>query len=306
MLNLNDVYLFARVVEHGGFAAAARALNMPKSTLSTRISRLETRVNARLIQRTSRRFGVTEVGREFYRHASAMLLQAAAAEDVITRRLSGPSGTVNLSCSPGTSHAGLARVLARFVAHCPGVRVVQATTNRNVDLIEEGIDIVVRAHEKPLPDSGLVQRQIGFSPRWLVAAPGYIERTAVPEKPADLARHEGLSMSQMMTGKSEWVLQRLDRTSARVRIGCRLCMDDPESVKMAALEERGIAAVPAGICRAEIESGALVRVLPEWFAGGATITVLTPHRRGTLPSVRALSTFISGHLPEAMSLLPPA
>jgi DNA-binding transcriptional LysR family regulator len=160
VLNLNDVRLFVQVVKRGGIAAAARALQMPKSTVSSRISQLERHLGARLIQRNSRRFGITDVGQEFYRHAAAMLVEAVAAEEVVARRAAEPFGTVHVSCSPGTAHAGLSLVLAQFVTAFPAVQMLQSTTNRQVDLIEEGVDLAVRAHERALASSGLVQRRV--------------------------------------------------------------------------------------------------------------------------------------------------
>jgi DNA-binding transcriptional LysR family regulator len=301
MLNLNDVRLFVEAVKCGGIAAAARVLRMPKSTLSTRISQLEKALGTRLIQRDSRRFAMTEVGREFYQHGAAMLLEAAAAEDVIARRMTQPSGRLHISCSPGTAHSGLAKVLVHFAMAFPAVEVRQTTTNREVDLIQEGVDLAVRAHERPLKSSQLVQRRIGFSPRWLVAHPSYLARAGHPRSPDDLERHEALLMRQML---SEWALKQVDKgDTVRIRLTSRLCMDDLLSLKVAALAGAGIAALPVGLCRAEVEEGALTRVLPEWHAGGAHITLLSAHRRGQLPSVRALSAYIAQELPSAMSLL---
>jgi DNA-binding transcriptional LysR family regulator len=301
MLNLKDVRLFVEAVKCGGIAAAARALGMPKSTLSTRISHLEKALGTRLIQRDSRRFAVTELGREFYQHGAAMLLEAAAAEDVIARRVTQPSGRLHISCSPGTAHSGLAKVLVRFALAFPAVEVHQTTTNREVDLIEEGVDLAVRAHERPLKSSQLIQRRIGFSPRWLVAHSSYLARAGHPRSPDELNTHQALLMRQM---SSEWVLQNVESGgTVRVVLTPRLCMDDLLSLKVAALAGAGIAALPAGLCRAEVEERSLTRVLPGWHAGGAHITLLSAHRRGQLPSVRALSAFIAQELPSAMSLL---
>jgi DNA-binding transcriptional LysR family regulator len=301
MLNLNDVFLFVQVVDHRGFSPAARALQMPKSSLSNRIIKLEDRLGARLLQRTSRRFAVTDLGKEFYQHASAMLIEAGAAEDVVRRRLAEPAGTVRLTSSVGTSHAGLAVVLARFVKEFPKVRLLQHASNRTVDLVDEGLDLAVRAHQGALPDSELVQRRLGFSPRWLVAAKSYLSKMGVPQEPAELVHHEGLCMPAMPVD-SEWRLQCADGSTTGVPITSRFCVDDLQTLRIAASQGVGIAALPAGLCHADVESGSLIRVLPEWIAGGSTITILTPHRRGELPSVRALSDFVAHHLRVIMRL----
>jgi DNA-binding transcriptional LysR family regulator len=303
MLNLNDLFLFVQVVDRKGFSATARALGMPKSSVSNRINRLERELGVRLIQRTSRSFAVTELGREFYDHAAAMLIEAEAAEDTVKRRLAEPSGTVRLTSSPATAHSGLSSVLARFLVELPKVRITHQVTNRNVDLVEEGLDLAVRAHHGSLPDSTLIQRQLGFSERWLVASPRFLETAATPDSPDDLEECDALCM-QSMISDGLWALRSDRGIEVTVRPNYRLFADDLQSLKQAAIEKLGIAALPAGLCTPAIAAGTLVRVLPHWIAGGATITILAPSRRGQLPSVRALSDFLAHNLPAAMNLVP--
>jgi len=302
-MDWNDAYLFVSVVEHGGFAAAARALKMPKSSLSHRIAQLESALGVRLIQRTSRSFSVTHVGREFHRHAAAMLIEAGAAEEAVRRNVSEPAGLVRVTASPGISHAGLAGLLAAFLIDYPKIQIVQHTTNRNVDLVDEGFDLAVRAHQGPLPDSALIQRRLGFSPRWLVATPTYLARAGLPEDPADLERHVGLCMPAM-AAEAGLRLQHRDGAAAWGHLPPRLCADDLLSLRAAALQHLGVAVLPGGLCRSAVAGGAFTRVLPDWIAGGAQISILTPHRRGELPSVRVLAGAIAQELPTAMGLEP--
>jgi DNA-binding transcriptional LysR family regulator len=302
-MNWNDACLFVKVVEHGSFASAARALKMPKSSLSHRIAQLEGELGVRLIQRTSRSFSVTHVGREFHRHAAAMLIEAGAAEEAVRRRVSEPAGLVRVTSSPGISHAGLTGILAAFLADYPKVQIVQHTTNRNVDLVDEGFDLAVRAHEGALPDSALIQRKLGFSPRWLVATPTYLARAGVPADPSGLKTHVGLCMPAM-AAEAGLGLRDREGAFARAQLDPRLCADDLLSLKAAALQHLGVAVLPAGLCRAEVADGSFTRVLPDWTAGGAQISILTPHRRGELPSVRALAEAIAQKLPKAMGLEP--
>src|SRR5579862_3533571 len=160
MLDLNDVYYYAQVVEHQGITAAARALNVPKSSVSRRILALEASLGARLIQRTSRRCVVTEIGAEFHRHALAMLVEAEAAESVVRRRAAEPSGTIRFTCSVAFAQLALAELIPRFMAAYPHVRIEQHATNRYVDPVQEGFDLCLRTHTQPLPDSSLIQRSI--------------------------------------------------------------------------------------------------------------------------------------------------
>ncbi|OCP09240.1 MULTISPECIES: LysR substrate-binding domain-containing protein [unclassified Ensifer] len=293
MRNLNDFIIFAHVVDHKGFAPAARVLNVPKSTLSKRVAELEKTLGVRLINRTSRRFTMTEIGEDFYRHAAAMLIEAEAAEAVVKGRLAEPSGTVRITASVPTAQMTLAGLLPQLALTYPKMRVVLHATDRFVDLIQEGFDIAVRDHFASLPDSGLVQRRVAADVIWLVAAPSYLARKGVPFGPDDLGGHDGLLSSLVSDG---WTLRHQDGAAVSARPKPRFVADESHVLLEAALSGLGITALPHKLCRAEIENGSLVRVLPEWQAGLVTTTLLMPHRRGQLPSVRAVVDFIADRL----------
>jgi DNA-binding transcriptional LysR family regulator len=197
MLDLNDVYYFVQVVENKGITAAARALDLPKSSLSRRILALEAALDARLIQRTSRRFVVTEVGEAFYKHALAMLVEAEAAENVVRQRTAEPSGTIRLSCSVAFAQLALADLIPQFMAAYPRVRIIQHATNRQVDPVQDGFDLCLRAHSTPLPDSTLVQRPLALTPWHLFAGPAYLKRNGMPDTPAALSAHDGIALGGM-------------------------------------------------------------------------------------------------------------
>ena len=228
MLDLNDHHYFVQAVDHGGFAAAGRALDVPKSTLSRRVIELESRLGVRLIERTSRSFVVTDVGAEFYRHAKAMLIEAEAAEDAVQRRLAEPSGTVRLTCSFGMARH-VSEVLGRFLTDHPKVDLVQFTTNKNVDLVEEGFDIGLRGHSAPLPDSNLVQRRITDTPWQAYAAPGYLERSGPLNDPADIAHHATLALGSGSQQPS-WEFHRHGERR-RVQITPRLQSSDMDTLR---------------------------------------------------------------------------
>lgn len=304
--DLNDLYFFVQVVQHGGFAAAGRALDVPKSTLSRRIQALEARLGARLLQRTSRRFVVTEVGREFLRHAKAMLQAADAAEDAVKERLSEPSGIVRFTVPVGLS-AVLAPLLPRFLERHPKVELEQHVSNRFVDLVEEGFDLALRGHDRPLPDSGLIERRLVATPWVLAASPSYLARAGVPEAPRDLESHAALVLGAPSGAGSHdrWMLRSADRGVAEeVALRARLRSDEVQTLKAAAIGGAGIAALPEYLCRNDIDNGALDRVLPEWTAGDGAITMLVPSRRGQLPSVRELMDFLIEEFPKAAGLEP--
>jgi DNA-binding transcriptional LysR family regulator len=192
MLNLNDLQMFMQVIDHGGFTAASKVLGTPKQTLSKRVAELERRAGVRLIQRTSRSFTVTELGRELYRHAVAMVTEAGAAEDLIKGRLAEPSGLVRITAAIPTVQTQLAPLLPRIATAYPKIRIELHASDRFVDVVQEGYDIALRAHFVPLPDSDLVQRRLGTEYFWLVASPSYLKGRS-PTDPDDIA---GLDIKQ--------------------------------------------------------------------------------------------------------------
>ncbi|RVJ29469.1 LysR substrate-binding domain-containing protein [Sinorhizobium medicae] len=293
MANLNDFTFFVHVVDHHGFAPAARALNVPKSTLSKRVAELERNLGVRLINRTSRHFAVTETGKDFYRHAAAMMIEAEAAENVVRGRLAEPNGTVRITASVPTVQLSLAPILPQLALAYPKLRVTLHATDRFVDIIQEGFDLAVRDHFAPLPDSGLVQRRVGTQAKLIVASPLYLHRNGTPERPEDLDRHDGLLTSLASEG---WMMERADGSTVSVSPKPRFVADESRVLREAALAGLGITTLPGKLCQQEIESGTLIRILPGWTAGKVVTTILMPHRRGQLPSVRATVDFIAERL----------
>src|SRR3569833_3996476 len=169
MLDLNDFFYFVQIVDRGGVSAAGQTLRVPKSTLSHRIQQLESELGVRLLNRTSRRFGMTDSGEDFYRHAVAMLREAELAETTIRGRLTEPMGTVRCTAGSATMQFALADIIADFLVQHPKVSVVAHAADRTVDIVGENYDLAVRAHSDPLPGSGLVQRALAPAP-WLLFA----------------------------------------------------------------------------------------------------------------------------------------
>ncbi|MCR9278035.1 MAG: LysR substrate-binding domain-containing protein [Pseudomonadaceae bacterium] len=301
MLDLNDHHYFVHAVDHGGFAAASRALGLPKSTISRRVIELESRLGVRLIERTSRSFAMTDVGRAFYRHAKAMLIEAEAAEDVVTSILAEPSGTVRMTCSFGMARF-VSGLISKFLAEFPKVSLIQYTTNKTVDLIEEGFDIGLRGHSAPLPDSSLVQRQLAESPWQVFAAPAYLAARGTPSQPADITRLETLALGSGLDNPS-WQFMRDDQTVV-VPIRPRFQSSDMESLKDAAIAGHGIVSLPAYVVRESVMNGALQGVLSDWITQRARISLLIPPRRSQLPSVRALIDFLAAEYPKLLARAP--
>ena len=297
MQPLEGLYYFTQVVEHGGYARAARALDIPKSRLSRHVAGLETELNVRLVNRSTRRFAVTEVGQEVYRHATAMLAEADAALEAVEFARAEPRGTLRVSCPVAIAEWSLAGLVPEFLAKYPGVRLQLDVTNRRVDVLREGFDLALRVRTQPSGEDGLVMRSLGESHQLFVASPAYLARAGRPIEPAQLAQAETLDEAQVL-GRHVWELRGPGGHSDRVEHTPRLACDDFVSLRTAALAGLGIARLPESVVRADLASGALDRVLPEWDTPQGIVHIVFPTRRGLLPAVRAFSDFLAQRMPE--------
>lgn len=290
MRDLNDLQYFAAVVQHRGFSAAGRALGVQKSRLSRRVLDLEDRLGVRLLNRSSRRFAVTEVGREFYDRCVAMLVEADAAEQIIAELRAEPRGVIRMSCPTALLSFQFGELIARFMTLNPGVQVQLESTNRRVDVIAEGLDLAVRVRFPPLEAVDLVMRWLDESVQCLVASPALVG--AGISTPADLARFPSLDMVRA-NREHAWRLHHASGQVATVPHTPRLVTDDMAALRDAALAGVGVVQLPTLLICDDIRDGDLVAVLPEWRAQSGIVHVVFPSRRGLLPSVRALVDFLA-------------
>ena len=292
MLDLNDFVWFVKVVDHGGFAAAGRALDQPKSKLSRRIAQLEERLGVRLIQRTTRQFTVTEVGQTFYQHCKAMLVEAEAAEEAVAALQAEPRGIVRITCPVTLLHVHVGPMLARFMAKYPGINLQLEATNRRVDLVGEGIDIAIRVRPRPFDDSDLVLRVLADRGHCLVAGPDLIQRMGKPVMPSELSQWPGLSMGE---GRQvhKWDLTGPQGAKAEIHYAPRFITTDMLALREAAMAGVGVVQLPILMVKDQLASGELVRVLDEWEPRREVIHAVYPSRRGLLPSVRTLVDFLT-------------
>jgi DNA-binding transcriptional LysR family regulator len=292
--DLNDLYYFAQVVEHGGFAPAGRALNTPKSKLSRHVSLLEERLGVRLLQRSTRHFSVTEIGQEYYRHCLAMLVEAEAAQEVIERTRSEPQGIVRMSCPTALLHYRIGDLVSRFMVENPRVQVHLEATNRRVDVIGEGLDLALRVRFPPLENSDLVMRVLVDSPQRLVANPDFLKDLELPLLPADLS---GLpSLDWGAPREHIWRLQGPDGATAEVPHHPRFVTDDMTALRQAALRGVGIVQMPHMVVDQDLLEGTLVDIIPHWAPRGGSVHAVFSSRRGLLPSVRKLIDFLAEHI----------
>jgi DNA-binding transcriptional LysR family regulator len=290
--DLNDLYYFAQVVEHGGFAPAGRALGMPKSKLSRRIAQLEERLGVRLIHRSTRHFSVTEIGHSFHAHCKAMLVEAEAAVEAIELTRSEPRGIVRMSCPVTLLDARVGDMIAEFMQAHPRIEVHLDATNRRVDVIAEGIDVAIRVRPPPLEDTDLVMRVLAERSQWLVASPRLLAATGTPVVPADLS---GLPSMDLGVPQNEhvWNLFGPDGAHAAIHHQPRLVTRGMLTLRAAAIAGVGIAQLPAMVSREHIDRGELIHVLPQWAPRREIIHAVFASRRGLLPSVRALIDYLA-------------
>ncbi|MFK4233001.1 LysR substrate-binding domain-containing protein [Pseudomonas guariconensis] len=291
MFDLNDLYLYTKVVEHGGFAPAGRVLGLPKSRLSRRVALLEERLGVRLIQRSTRQFAVTEVGLEYYHHCVSMMDRAYAAEDAIERSRAVPSGIIRLACSTSLLDARLAPMLARFMAECPVVELLVKSYNRRVDVIGEGFDLVLSVRHRPLESSELVMRKLAHSRQCLVVAPRLLIGHEQPLRPSDLFELPSLGWGANVQEYS-WDLDGPDGAVASIRYRPRLVSDDVAVLRQGALAGVGVVLLPEELVRADLAAGRLVHALEDWIPRKGEIVALFPSRRGVMPAVRKLIDFL--------------
>jgi DNA-binding transcriptional LysR family regulator len=294
--DLNDYVFFAEVVAHGGFAAAGRALREPKSKLSRRIAGLEARLGVRLIERSSRRFRVTDVGQAFYERCRAMLLEAEQAEAVVAEAQAEPHGRIRFSCPTGIIEL-ISGIVSAFLARYPKVRLQLVATDRPVDLIEERIDVALRVRTALTSDAALTMRPLGQSTRILVASPQMAKMASRGRDMEQLALLPTLATSDD-PGEIEWQLETDDGRTHLLRHQPRMGCGDFAAVRDAAIDGLGVALLPDHLCRHALEEGRLVHVLSAWRGQRGLVHLVFTTRRGLPPAVRALIDHLAASFPR--------
>ncbi|WP_223506373.1 LysR family transcriptional regulator [Pseudomonas sp. GL-RE-29] len=289
--DLNTLYYFTQVVEHQGFAAAGRALDMPKSKLSRRIAELEERLGVRLLNRTSRQFSLTEIGLAYYQRCLAMRVEAESAAELIERNRSEPQGLVRISCPTALLNSWVGPMLTRYMLKYPLVELFIESTNRRVDLIHEGYDIALRVRFPPLENTDMVMKVLGNSTQCIVGSPAFAEHLSSPPSPADLSGLPSLHWGGAQR-EYQWELLGADGASATIRHTPRMVTDDLMALRHAVVAGVGIVHLPAVVVRDDIAAGRLVELVPGWAPKCGVIHAIFPSRRGLLPSVRALIDFL--------------
>ncbi|NYZ15044.1 LysR family transcriptional regulator [Azospirillum sp. RWY-5-1] len=306
MDRLDDMLAFIKVVDAKSFTAAADRLGLSKSVVSRRITELENRLGARLLNRTTRRLSLTEVGQAFYERCTRIIADLEEAEMAVADLHAAPRGRlkVNAPVSFGLLH--LAPAIAGFLERNPAIEIDIDLNDRYVDLVDEGYDVAVRIGR--LRDSTLIARRLAPANRVVCASPGYLARNGSPVTPEDLMRHNCLLYTNVPAAE-QWSFQ-VDGETRTVRVSGNLRTSNGDLLRAAAIAGVGITVLPTFLIGDALQSGAVRCLLPEYYGGGSTVYAVYPQNRHLSPKVRAFVDFLAGRFgPEPYwdtALTPPS
>jgi DNA-binding transcriptional LysR family regulator len=278
--DLGEILAFTRVVQTGSFTAAATSLGMPKSTVSRKISELEARVGARLLQRTTRTLSLTEVGRIYHAHALRIVQELEEAQRAVSQRQATPRGTLRVTTP--VSFSPLGPILAELLGHHTELKLELLCTDRRVDLVEERFDLALRAGRSP--DSTLLARKLGAMRKVLLASPEVAAKLESLKDPRGLAEHEALGFTP--EGHT-WTLTS-GAKSIDVAVRARLEANDYDLLQSVARAGHGVALLPEYQCTEDVGAGRLVRVLEGWASPEVPVFALYPSTRHLSPGITAL------------------
>ncbi|MFW8565236.1 LysR substrate-binding domain-containing protein [Orrella sp. 11846] len=301
MQHLDDLAYFALVAKHGGFAPAERATEIPKSKLSRRVADLEARLGVRLAQRSTRRFSLTPVGEQIRQHAHAMLAEAEAVRALAHEQTHEPRGFVRIACAPALLYAVVGKLLNQFVKEYPQVQLQIEATNRNVDVWQDGVDLVLRVRS---PDAVLTQdeivRQLAPSEHVLVAAPELLVDFPMLSTPDDLNVLPTLGLGNSPETRV-WCLRHTDGRQIDFPHEPRLVADDMNVLFHAALDAVGCAVLPRLMLHDVLARGRLKMVLPDWAPPPGVIQIAYASRSGQRAAVRKLIDSLADGFAQALT-----
>lgn len=289
--DLDAAAVFVSVVETGSFRGAARALGVPKSTVSRRVAELEARLGARLLQRTTRRLGLTQEGEVYHRHARIAVATLLDAERAVTDLGDEPRGLLRITAPANFGSLPFSTLVSEFMVAYPHVHVVLDLTDRQVDLVEEQVDVALRAG--PLSDTSMIAHRLASSPFVVVASPSYLRLRGTPRAPKDLAKHEALVFG--LSSPSTWTFE-TGRRRLTVEVKGPLASNNFYVLRDAALAGLGVARVPGFFASEHVRDGNLVSLLARYAPPPAPLHVIYPSARQLSPKVRTFVTWLRERL----------
>jgi LysR family transcriptional regulator, regulator for bpeEF and oprC len=290
VMDLNNLRVFERVASLKSFSAAARFLGLPKSSVSRGVSRLESELGVRLLQRSTREVALTEAGLALSQRCQEILAQVDGTVDYVTSLGAGPRGLLKLSAGIGFGVNVLSVLVPRFMAMYPRVDVSIELTSKNLDLIAEGIDIAIRMG--PMPDSALMTTRLASVTRYMCASPEYLASRGYPAALDELADHDTVEMLGMDGKPRTWNLTNAVGESVDVSVRPRLFVNDPLTIYRMVLNGAGIGCLTAYLCVPDIEGGRLVQLFPELAIPDVDVNIVFPSSKALSPSARAFVDFM--------------
>jgi DNA-binding transcriptional LysR family regulator len=301
MDRLTSLTAFVRVVDAGGFSAAGRRLNMSTSMVSNHVQSLEDRLGARLLQRTTRKVSLTEVGKAYYDRCIQILADLEQADDVAGASQSIPRGTLRIYTATHIVQF-VAPVVAEFLASYPEVKVDLTIGERAVDMIDEAYDVAIRL--TPPPDSSLIVRSLATWRHVLCCSHGYLETQPRPQQLSDLAQHNCFRHVLYPYG-DEWHFADRKGAPAMVRVSGNLITNSGETLRMAVLHGAGVCLAAGFLIHDDLEAGRLVRLLPEYRPVEMAMNAVYPHRHHLSAKVRVFIDLLARHSAEQQKLINP-
>ena len=286
--DLNDMMLFIAVIDAGSFTLAADRVNIPKANLSRKIARLEQQLGVTLLERTTRSQHITEAGKNYLAHCRRIHQEIDLAEASVAQILGKVEGGLRIGASVGIGHEILKPELGQFMHQHPGIDVQLSLTNRRVDLIEEGFDLLIRIGK--LEDSRLIAKRLGSISRKMYVSPSYLKQHGNIESIKQLSQCDFLLMSSVH--REGRVVLQCGEKQQEINLTPKFLVDDFLILKQMVIEGLGVAIIPDYMCQQELESGNLVQVLPTWGMSNVDIFALYPKHRLNIPKVRAFMDFI--------------
>jgi DNA-binding transcriptional LysR family regulator len=294
-VDLNEITVFVKVAQAGSFTLAAKQLGMPKSTVSARVSSLEKRLGTTLIQRTTRKLSLTQAGRSYFERCLQALHEIESAESEVANAQGEPRGILKITAPATLGSSLLPEILVSYTKAYPKVNVELILSDRQVDLVAEGVDLAIRGGE--LGDSSLIQKKLGMSYFAPFASPAYLKKRGTPSHPKDLRDHQCLQFTPL--GREKWEFAR-EKTKVSVPLSGKFVIDDLPTTKELALSGGGIALLPTFLCGAEAKGGKLVRVLPDWISLPRPVSFVYPSQRFVSNRLQAFIAMATEPLQKAL------
>lgn len=296
MDNITDIAVFVQVVESGSFTTAAERLGLSRSVVSKYITRLEDRLGARLMNRTTRRLSLTEAGQTFFTRSQRGLQEIEAAQAEVSHLQEIPRGKLRINAPMSFGILHIAPGLPEFAAQYPELSVDMNLDDRQVDLIEEGFDLAIRIAE--LPDSSLVARRLGPCRHVVCASPAYVKQHGTPQTPDDLRKHNAITF-RYQDSPNEWRFLTPGGRYASVPVTGSIQMNNSLAIREAVLNGAGITLTPSFIVGEDIKTGRLTQLLPDHRAQEISIYAIYPERRHLLPKVQAFIDFMKQRITDS-------